>query len=82
MKRTLGFVVFLALVSLSGACASDKTANDNSAQRNGVVETNANVQKLNANNAPSNVGVVTNNNGNKNTAGVRPINGNANNKRP
>jgi hypothetical protein len=83
MKRTLGFIFLLAMVvSLSGACTSDKKANDNSAQRNGAVETNANVQKLNANNAPANVGVVTNNNGNKNTAGVRPINGNANRNRP
>jgi len=79
MKRTLGFVFLLVIVSLSGACATEKTANDNSAPKTGVVETNANVQKLNANNAPSNVGVVTNNNGNKNTAGVSPINGNGNN---
>ena len=79
MKRTLGFVFLLVIVSLSGACASEKTANDNSGSKTGVVDTNANVQNLNANTAPSNVGVVTNNNGNKNTAGVRPINGNANN---
>jgi len=79
MKRTLGFLSLLVIVSLSGACASEKTANDNAAPRNGVVETNANVQNLNANTAPSNTGVVTNNNGNKNTAGVSPINGNANN---
>jgi hypothetical protein len=78
MKRTLGFMFFLVAVSFAGACASEKTANDNAAQRNGVVETNANVANLNANNAPSNVGVVTNDNGNKNTAGVRPINGNGN----
>lgn len=78
MKRTLGFLSLLVIVGFAGACASE-TANNNAAQRNGVVETNANVQNLNANNAPSNVGVVTNNNGNKNTAGVRPINGNANN---
>ncbi len=77
MKRTLGFLTLLVLVGLGGACASEKTANDNTAPR--TVETNANVQNLNANNAPSNTGVVTNNNGNKNTAGVRPINGNANN---
>jgi hypothetical protein len=81
MKRTLGFTCFLVLVSLAGACASDNT-NSNANQRNGVVETNANVQKLNANNAPANVGVLTNDNGNKNTAGVRPINGNANSNRP
>lgn len=74
MKRTLGFLCLLAIASFSGACATDKTANDNTGPRNGVVETNANVQNLNANTAPSNTGVVTNNNGNKNTAGVRPIN--------
>jgi hypothetical protein len=79
MKRTLGFLFLLVIVSLGGACASEKTANDNSAPKTGVVETNANVQNLNANTAPSNTGVVTNNNGNKNTAGVSPINGNANN---
>jgi hypothetical protein len=78
MKRTLGFTFFLVIVSIAGACASDKTANDNANQRTGVVETNANVQKLNANNVPANVGVVTNDNGNKNTAGVRSINGNRN----
>jgi hypothetical protein len=44
-----------------------------------VVETNANVPRnLNANSAPSNVGVLTNDNGNKNTDGVRSMNGNAN----
>ena len=79
MKRTIGFLSLLVIVSLGGACASEKTANDNAAPRNGVVETKANVQNLNANTAPSNTGVVTNNNGNKNTAGVSPINGNANN---
>jgi len=79
MKRTIGFLSLLVIVGLGGACASEKTANDNAAPRNGVVETNANVQNLNANTAPSNTGVVTNNNGNKNTAGVSPINGNANN---
>ena len=79
MKRTLGFLVLLVIAGLGGACASEKTANDNSAPKTGVVETNANVQNLNANTAPSNTGVVTNNNGNKNTAGVRPINGNGNN---
>jgi hypothetical protein len=65
MKRTIGFLSLLVIVSLSGACASEKTANDNAAPRNGVVETNANVQNLNAKTAPSNTGVVTNNNGNK-----------------
>lgn len=79
MKRTLGFIFLVVILSLGAACASEKTANDNSGPKTGAVETNANVQNLNANNVPANVGVVTNNNGNKNTAGVRPINGNANN---
>jgi hypothetical protein len=81
MTRTFGFTILLVIIGLSGACASEKSANDNSGPKTGVVETNANVQNLNANNAPSNVGVVTNDNGNKNTAGVRPINGNGNNNR-
>ena len=79
MRRSLGFLCLLAIVSLSGACSTEQAANDNTAPKNGVVETNANVnQNLNANTAPSSVGVVTNNNGNKNTAGVRAINDNAN----
>ena len=65
MKRILGLLCLLAFLGLVGACSS------------GVVQTNANTN-LNANTAPSNVGVVTNDNGNKNTAGLRPINGNAN----
>lgn len=78
MKRTLALLSVLAVGSLCGGCA-DKPANDNSAPRTGVVETNANINKnLNANTAPSNVGVVTNDNGNKNTSGIRPINDNAN----
>lgn len=79
MKRIVGFLCLLTIVSLSGACSTEKSANDNTAPKNGVVETNANLnQNTNANTAPSNMGVVTNNNGNKNTAGVRTINGNSN----
>ncbi len=80
MKRIVGFLCLLTIVSLSGACTiTEKSANDNTAPKNGVVETNANLnQNTNANTAPSNMGVVTNNNGNKNTAGVRTINGNSN----
>ena len=77
MKRNLAFLFVLALVGLTGACAQSP-ANDNGANRNGVVETNANVSNLNANNAPANTGVVTNNNGNHNTSGVRPVNAIAN----
>jgi len=80
MKRTLAFLCFLTFGSLAGAWAcSTETANDKTAPKNGVVQTNANInQNLNANTAPSNVGVVTNDNGNKNTAGIRAINANAN----
>ncbi len=78
MTRILGSLSLVALVSL-GACSAEKTANDNVAPKNGVVETNANINKnMNANTAPSNVGVVTNDKGNKNTDGIRSIDGNAN----
>lgn len=81
MKRTLAFLCLLAFVSLGGACSTEKSANDNTAPKNGVAETNANLnQNMNANTAPSNVGVVTNDNGNKNTAGISSINGNNNNQ--
>lgn len=77
MKRTLVFLCVLTVATVAGACS--QSANDNTAPKNGVVQTNANVnQNLNANTAPSNVGVLTNDNGNKNTAGVRPINANDN----
>ena len=76
MKRNLALLFVLALVGVTGACAT--TTNDNGSNRNGVVETNANVGNLNANNAPPNTGVVINNNGNQNTSGVRPVNANAN----
>jgi hypothetical protein len=80
MKRNLAFLCFLAIGSLGVACSTE-SANDNTAPKNGVVQTNANLnQNMNANTAPSNVGVVTNDNGNKNTAGVRTINANANNQ--
>lgn len=77
MKRNLIFPLVLALAVVTGACAQH-TANDNGANRNGVVETNANVGNLNANNAPPKTGVVVNNNGNENTSGVRPVNANGN----
>jgi hypothetical protein len=93
MRRTLGLLGLLAVVSFSGACATDNSANNNNtAPKNGVVETNANLNKnMNDSSAPSNVGVLTNNNGNKNTSGIRttdhaksnqngkPRNGNGNN---
>ena len=81
MRRTLTLICLLGVAAWGAACGGgDSNQNSNAnATRNGVVDTNANVPKnLNANNAPSNVGVLTNDNGNKNTDGVRPINGNAN----
>jgi len=87
MRRTLSLLSLLAVASWGAACgggdsnATNSNANNGNgnATRNGVVETNANVPKnMNANSAPSNVGVLTNDNGNKNTDGVRPINDNAN----
>lgn len=81
MRRTLTLVSLLAFAALGAACGGgDSNMNSNAnATRNGVVDTNANIPKnLNANSAPSNVGVVTNDNGNKNTSGVSPINGNGN----
>lgn len=76
MKRNLVFLFVLALVGVTGACTT--TTNDNGANRNGVVETNANVSNVNATNAPDKTGVVVNNNGNQNTSGVRTVNANAN----
>lgn len=82
MRRTLTLVSLLAFAAWGAACGGgDSNTNSNAvngnATRNGVVDTNANVPKnLNANSAPSNVGVVTNDNGNKNTSGVSTINSN------
>lgn len=80
MRRTLSLIFLLAAASLGAACGGgDSNATNGNATRNGVVETNANVPaNLNANSAPSNVGVLTNDNGNKNTDGVRSINDNKN----
>lgn len=82
MKRTLGLLCLLSVISF-GACTTEQpAANTNTAPNNGVVQTNANVNSnLNANTAPANVGVVTNNNGNQNTAGVTYINGNDNSQK-
>jgi len=80
----LVFVVAAALTGCSTTDNANHTTNSNSAaspaaspQRDGVVETNANIpQNANSKTVPSNTGVVTNDNGNANTAGVRPINSN------
>ncbi|MEO6390549.1 MAG: hypothetical protein ABIP75_01780 [Pyrinomonadaceae bacterium] len=80
MKRTLGLLGLLATLSVGGACDSNSNApaNGNSGQRNGVVETNANVSpNMNGDTAPSNTAVITNNNGNKNTSTVDKSNTNA-----
>ena len=85
MRRTLAFLCLLALTSFAAACGNDESTNtsNSNATRNGVIETNANINKnLNGNTAPSNVGVLQNDNHNANTAGVSSMNGNknANNK--
>jgi len=83
-------LVFVVAAALTGCATTDNanhTTNANnsnaaSPQREGVVETNANIpQNANSKTVPSNTAVVTNDNGNANTAGVREINrnGNANN---
>jgi hypothetical protein len=72
----------LAVATWGAACGGGDTntnAGNSNATRNGVVDTNANIPKnMNANSAPSNVGVLTNDNGNKNTDGVKSMNDNAN----
>ena len=78
----LVFVVAAALTGCATADNANHTTNANnsnaaSPQREGVVETNANIPaNANSRNVPSNTGVVTNDNGNANTAGVRSINSN------
>src|SRR5215208_1538574 len=81
MRRILTLVCLLGVATWSAACGGgDANTNANAnATRNGVVDTNANIPKnMNANSAPSNVGVLTNDNGNKNTDGVSTINNNGN----
>src|SRR5215208_8264007 len=82
MRRTLTLISLLAFAAWGAACGGDSNSNANAnagATRNGVVDTNANIPKnMNANSAPSNVGVLTNDNGNKNTDGVSTMNNNGN----
>jgi hypothetical protein len=81
MRRTLALSVVLVVASFLAGCGGADNANSgsNNATRNGVVETNANVNpRTNANSVPSNTAVVTGNNGNANTAGVSSTNGNHN----
>jgi hypothetical protein len=85
-------LVFVVAAALTGCSTADNTNNSNansssaatpaaSPQRQGVIETNANIpQNANSKTVPSNTGVVTNDNGNANTAGVRPINSNNRNR--
>lgn len=95
MRRTLALSVVLVVASFLAGCGGADQTNGNSgsnnATRNGVVDTNANMNpRTNANSVPSNTAVVTGNNGNANTAGVSSMNGNHNtstgngnaNKRP
>jgi ABC-type uncharacterized transport system auxiliary subunit len=78
----LVFVVAAALTGCATADNANHTTNANnsnaaSPQREGVVETNANIpQNANSKTVPSNTAVLTNDNRNANTAGVRPINSN------
>lgn len=78
MRRTITFVCLLALAVFSAACGSDNTnsgAGNGNATRNGVIETNANINpKANGNSVPSNTAVLTGDNGNANTAGIRSTN--------
>jgi len=83
MRRTLALSVVLIVASFLAGCGGADQANGNSgsnnATRNGVVETNANMNpRTNANSVPSNTAVVTGNNVNANTAGVSSTNGNHN----
>lgn len=86
MRRTQALaLVFMVGAALTGCSTTDNAnktnanANAPAAQREGIVETNANIpQNANSRNVPSNTAVVTNDNGNANTAGVRSTNSNAN----
>jgi hypothetical protein len=79
MRRTLSLLCLLGVAAWGAACGGGDANSNANATRNGVVDTNANIPKnMNANSAPSNVGVLTNDNGNKNTDGVSKINDNGN----
>ena len=81
MRRTLALSVVLVVASFLAGCGGADNANSgsNNATRNGVVDTNANMNpRTNANSVPSNTAVVTGNNGNANTPGVSSLNGNHN----
>jgi hypothetical protein len=87
MRRTLALLCLLSVAAWGAACSSDnandnsnaRSTNDGNATRNAAIETNANIPKnMNANSAPSNVGVLMNDNGNKNTEGVTSMNDNKN----
>lgn len=86
MRRNQALALVLVVAAAFTGCATADNANHTtnvnngnaaSPQREGVVETNANIpQNANSKTVPSNTGVLTNDNGNANTAGVRPINSN------
>lgn len=76
MRRTIALLCLLTLSVFSAACSSDN-ANSGAANatRNGVVESNANINpKANGNSVPSNTAVLTGDNGNANTAGITSTN--------
>lgn len=75
-------LVFVVAAAFTGCATTDNTNNRsnnnaNGAQRDGVVDTNANIPaNANSKSVPSNTGVLTNDNGNANTDGVKSINSN------
>jgi ABC-type uncharacterized transport system auxiliary subunit len=78
-------LVFVVAAALTGCATNDNANNTSNAnnsnaaspQRQGAVETNANIPaNAISRSVPSNTGVLTNDNGNANTAGVRSINSN------
>ncbi|MDT4955889.1 MAG: hypothetical protein QOJ02_4027, partial [Acidobacteriota bacterium] len=80
MRRTLAVLCLLAAAGLATGCGSDNTnagngSGNSNATRNGIVDTNNNMNpKMNGNSVPSNTAVVTNDNGNDNTMGVKTTN--------
>jgi hypothetical protein len=75
-------LVFVVAAAFTGCATTDNTnnrsnSNANGVQREGVVDTNANIPaNANSRSVPSNTGVLTNDNGNANTDGVKSINSN------
>ncbi len=79
MRRTLAVLCLSAAALATGCGGADNTnAGNGNATRNGIIETNSNMNpRTNGNSVPSNTAVVTNDNGNDNTAGIKGTNTNA-----